>query len=144
MAQKKKDQQRFQQKHKPKGGQKPKGDQKPKWGKGAAPKWKKDEGAAPKWGKGAAPKWKKDDGGPKWKVKLKPKPLKKIPEYPKANAKVINVYCDGGATYNGKAYASGGIGVYFGPNDDRNISEPYLEGVPTNQRTELYAMIRAL
>ena len=40
--------------------------------------------------------------------------------------------------------ALGGIGVYFGPNDARNVSEP-LPGHPqTNQRAELMSLIRAV
>lgn len=56
----------------------------------------------------------------------------------------VDVYCDGSTINNGKKYASGGIGVYFGPNDDRNISEPFTLSVPTNQKTELYALLRTL
>lgn len=56
----------------------------------------------------------------------------------------IRIYTDGSSLSNGRANAWGGVGVYFGPSDRRNISEP-LEGVKqTNQRAELMAMVRAL
>lgn len=35
----------------------------------------------------------------------------------------ISVYTDGSCSRNGKYNATGGIGVYFGPNDSRNISK---------------------
>lgn len=57
---------------------------------------------------------------------------------------VMNVYCDGSTINNGRKNSAGGIGVFFGMNDPRNISEPFLIDVPTNQKTELYAMIRTL
>ena len=57
---------------------------------------------------------------------------------------LINIYCDGSTYHNGKPYASGGIGIYFAPNDPKNVSEPFTEDIPTNQRTELYALIRTL
>jgi ribonuclease HI len=56
----------------------------------------------------------------------------------------LSVYCDGSTFNNGKKYASGGYGVYFGPDDPRNVSEPFLIGIPTNQKTEIYAMTRTL
>lgn len=57
---------------------------------------------------------------------------------------LINVYCDGSTINNGKKNAAGGIGVYFGQHDSRNISEPFLLSIPTNQKAELYAMLRTL
>ncbi|CAO3694145.1 unnamed protein product [Umbelopsis ramanniana] len=53
------------------------------------------------------------------------------------------VFTDGAASGNGTANAFAGIGVYWGPNDKRNLSEP-LEGRPTNQRAEIQAVIRAI
>ncbi|OHE96192.1 hypothetical protein CORC01_08569 [Colletotrichum orchidophilum] len=54
------------------------------------------------------------------------------------------IYTDGSSLDNGKSYAKSGVGVYFGPNDPRNVSER-LEGNPqTNQRAELTAILRAL
>jgi len=54
------------------------------------------------------------------------------------------VYCDGSTFNNGKKFACGGIGIYFGPNDPKNVSEPFTRTIPTNQKTELYALIRTL
>ena len=61
-----------------------------------------------------------------------------------SETKIVNVYCDGSTFNNGKKNASGGIGVYFGVNDKRNISEPFTRDIPTNQKTELYAMTKTL
>jgi ribonuclease HI len=58
--------------------------------------------------------------------------------------KKIAVYCDGSTIDNGKKNASGGIGIFFTQNDPKNVSEPFLLEIPTNQRTELYAFLRAL
>ncbi|KAF2023721.1 ribonuclease H-like protein, partial [Setomelanomma holmii] len=57
---------------------------------------------------------------------------------------VINVYTDGSSLGNGQLGAVGGVGVYFGPNDSRNISEPLRGERQTNQRAELTAVARAL
>ena len=50
------------------------------------------------------------------------------------------VYCDGSCIHNGKPNAKAGIGIYFGDNDTRNVSES-IEG-NTNNIAELVAMIR--
>jgi ribonuclease HI len=52
-----------------------------------------------------------------------------------------SVFCDGSTFRNGHKNACGGIGIYFGPDDPRNVSEPFTLGIPTNQRTEIYAMV---
>ncbi|KAM3503067.1 hypothetical protein MY11210_008850 [Beauveria gryllotalpidicola] len=63
---------------------------------------------------------------------------------PQAPAGLIRVYTDGSSLANGKSGARAGVGVFFGPGDERNVSER-LEGEPqTNQRAELMAMLRAL
>ena len=57
----------------------------------------------------------------------------------------IKVWTDGACPYNQsqkRAYA--GIGVYFGPDDPRNLSEPLTGTKQTNQRAELMAIIRAM
>jgi ribonuclease HI len=56
------------------------------------------------------------------------------------------VYCDGSCLNNGKPGARAGAGVYFGPGDERNLSEGLAaEQHPhTNQKAELWAGIRAL
>jgi ribonuclease HI len=56
----------------------------------------------------------------------------------------IRIYTDGSSLSNGRANAWGGVGVYFGPADKRNISEPLSGTKQTNQRAELMAMVRAL
>ena len=60
---------------------------------------------------------------------------------------VTTVYCDGACFGNGTTSATGGVGVWFGTNDARNLSEPLppsIEGTHTNQKAELWAAIRAL
>lgn len=53
------------------------------------------------------------------------------------------VYTDGACRGNGRAGAIGGIGIYFGPNDPRNVSER-LPGKGTNNVAEITAIIRAI
>lgn len=52
------------------------------------------------------------------------------------------VYTDGASSNNGYVTAKAGIGVFFGENDSRNISE-YI-GNNTNQVAELTAILRVL
>ena len=56
---------------------------------------------------------------------------------------VVNIYTDGSCINNGTKKAKAGIGVYFGINDERNISARYINR-PSNQRAELYAIIVAI
>jgi ribonuclease HI len=56
----------------------------------------------------------------------------------------LRIYTDGSALGNGKLSALGGVGVYFGPGDQRNISEPLTGTRQTNNRAELTAVQRAL
>jgi len=58
-------------------------------------------------------------------------------------AEEINVYTDGACVNNGKADARAGYGIFFGEQDDRNVSERY-KGPQTNNVAELLAIIRAL
>jgi ribonuclease HI len=51
------------------------------------------------------------------------------------------VYTDGACSRNGKINAKAGIGIYFGENDPRNISECII-GKQTNNTAELKAMIK--
>ncbi|KAF9572475.1 hypothetical protein EC968_009861 [Mortierella alpina] len=54
------------------------------------------------------------------------------------------IYTDGSSLGNGKMGSQAGLGVFFGVNDPRNVSER-LGGEPqTNQRAELMAVYRAL
>lgn len=55
----------------------------------------------------------------------------------------IVVFCDGSCVGNGKLGAKGGVGVYFGLNDPRNVSTGF-PGKQTNNRAELYAILAAL
>jgi ribonuclease HI len=56
------------------------------------------------------------------------------------------VYCDGSCLNNNskKGQRAGGLGVFFGDNDPRNISEVVTEDKITNQVAELLACIKAL
>lgn len=56
------------------------------------------------------------------------------------------VYTDGSCLGNGKKKGRvvGGIGAYFGPNDARNVSEPFTDENPTNQRAEIKAALIVL
>lgn len=63
---------------------------------------------------------------------------------PKNSNEEIQIYTDGCCFRNGQPNAKAGVGVYFGPNDKRNISEPLSGSIQTNQRAEITAVIRAL
>ncbi|KAH7270569.1 ribonuclease H-like domain-containing protein, partial [Fusarium redolens] len=57
---------------------------------------------------------------------------------------LLKIWTDGSSLANGQADSRAGLGVYFGPNDKRNLAER-LPGEPqTNQRAELMAILRAL
>eukprot|EP00871_Galdieria_phlegrea_P002660 jgi/Galph1/3395/GphlegSOOS_G2045.1 len=64
-------------------------------------------------------------------------------EGPKGD-KVLNVYTDGACVDNGGNNAKAGYGVYFGKEDERNISASLPGDVQTNNRAELTAVITAL
>jgi ribonuclease HI len=51
------------------------------------------------------------------------------------------VYTDGACIHNGKKYAKAGIGIFFGLDDKRNISER-ITGKQTNNAAELEAILR--
>jgi len=53
----------------------------------------------------------------------------------------IYVYTDGACINNGKPGAMAGIGIYFGDNDKRNVSER-IGGKQTNNTAELKAIIK--
>lgn len=55
---------------------------------------------------------------------------------------ITYVYTDGSCQHNGKANARAGIGVYFGPEDLRNVSAP-VHGKQTNNTAEVQAILRA-
>ena len=50
------------------------------------------------------------------------------------------VYTDGACSNNGKENAIAGIGIYFGPQDSRNVSQR-IEGKQTNNTAELGAIL---
>jgi len=54
----------------------------------------------------------------------------------------IIVYTDGACIANGGPNAKAGIGIYFGPEDPRNVSEP-IQGKQSNNTAELSALSRA-
>jgi len=78
---------------------------------------------------------------------LDPSRKRKIPnEPPKSKRRKfeeLHVYTDGGCTANGYKNAVAGVGVYFSKDDPRNISKK-IEGVQTNNRAELSAIVEAL
>ena len=55
----------------------------------------------------------------------------------------VHIYTDGSCINNGKVNVSAGIGIYFSKNDPRNLSAKFLNK-PSNQRAELYAIIKAI
>src|SRR3989338_2715467 len=63
----------------------------------------------------------------------------------KIGGKRIYVWTDGSCPENGKKKAAeGGIGVFFGLGDKRNVSDPVVEDNLTNIRAELWAIHKAL
>ena len=56
-------------------------------------------------------------------------------------SKFTVIYTDGSCKNNGKIGSTAGIGVFFGENDERNLSEKLPGPVQTNQRAELYVCI---
>ena len=54
----------------------------------------------------------------------------------------ICVYTDGGCINNGSENSVAGIGIYFGDDDPRNVSER-LEGKQTNNTAEMTAILKA-
>ncbi|MCJ1288060.1 hypothetical protein MMC26_007413 [Xylographa opegraphella] len=57
---------------------------------------------------------------------------------------MLRVHTDGSSLRNGQDGAFAGVGVFFGPNDERNVSEALPGPRQTNQRAELTAILRAL
>ena len=51
------------------------------------------------------------------------------------------IYTDGSCANNGYKDAAAGIGIYFGPQDSRNVSQR-IEGKQTNNVAELYAILK--
>ena len=61
-------------------------------------------------------------------------------------SEALAVYTDGACRANGRPGARAGVGVYFGEGDPWNVSEPLPAegGEQTNQRAEVWAIVRAL
>ncbi|GAP90091.1 putative RNase H domain protein [Rosellinia necatrix] len=57
---------------------------------------------------------------------------------------VLRIFTDGSSLANGRAGATAGVGVFFGEDDERNVSERLTGETQTNQRAELTAVARAL
>lgn len=75
-------------------------------------------------------------------LEFKSKTLTKY-EHPKD---IDYVFTDG-STFNNvrkSLFSKGGIGVFYGDNDKRNLSEPFYLKPVTNNRCELYACIKAI
>lgn len=53
----------------------------------------------------------------------------------------IKVFTDGACIHNGKKNAKAGIGIYFGKNDSRNVSER-IKGKQSNNTAELKAILK--
>lgn len=60
------------------------------------------------------------------------------------NLEPMSIYTDGACQSNGQRKARAGVGVYFGPNDGRNVSRKLPGRVQTNNRAELTAILDAL
>jgi ribonuclease HI len=56
---------------------------------------------------------------------------------------VVNIYTDGSCVGNGKHVSFAGVGVFYGPDDPRNVSQVLTEGKPSNQNAELQALFIA-
>jgi ribonuclease HI len=75
-----------------------------------------------------------------------PLPLTEEPVVKKAKVEALTVvYCDGGCRGNGTKEARAAIGLWFGENDQRNLSQRVPDTHrQTNQVSELYAAITTL
>jgi len=76
-------------------------------------------------------------------ILMKPKPKRKGPveEIQLSTVDVdYYVYTDGSCSNNGQANAQAGIGIYFGENDPRNISQR-VQGKQTNNTAEVGAIV---
>lgn len=77
-------------------------------------------------------------------TQMEASPAKKSKKTAKSSTTIQVVYTDGSSRGNGKETALAGVGVYFGPEDPRNVSERLQGDLQTNQRAELTAILRAL
>ena len=88
---------------------------------------------------------------------LKERDAEVSPQINKVSSAEINVFTDGACTSNGRKNPCGGIGVFYGDSDPRNVSEELMStlkkifknsavnfGKPTNNKAELTAILQAL
>ncbi|KAJ2220751.1 hypothetical protein IWW45_009036 [Coemansia sp. RSA 485] len=61
-----------------------------------------------------------------------------------AQKKMTTIYVDGSCIHDGLPNASAGVGVYFGPNDPRNLSGKVHGNIQSSARAEIDAVRRAL
>lgn len=78
-----------------------------------------------------------------------PPPTTPLHTIRRVSSETVNIYTDGSCLFNGKKMAKGGIGVFFGDDDPRNISECVnlgveIDGKVTNQAAELLACVKAV
>jgi ribonuclease HI len=90
------------------------------------------------------PKGKKDKKIIKLKIKKKSSTTKPLTTKPLTKLETDYVFTDGSTFNNGKPNAVGGIGIFFGNRDRRNVSEPFLLKPITNNRCEIFAVIKAI
>ena len=62
----------------------------------------------------------------------------------KLESNIIRVYTDGSAINNGKKNCYGGIGIFFGDNDNRNVSKKLNTTKISNNVAELLACLEAI
>jgi ribonuclease HI len=62
---------------------------------------------------------------------------------PAAEPGLVRIYTDGSCVGNGKHVSFAGVGVFYGPDDPRNVSQVLTEGKPSNQNAELQALFLA-
>ncbi|KAF2672447.1 ribonuclease H-like protein, partial [Microthyrium microscopicum] len=83
-------------------------------------------------------------GLPRKKTDAELRSLRAVSREGPASSKVLQIWTDGACRANGTANARAGVGVFFGPNDNRNLAEKLPGERQTNQRAELTAIKRAL
>ena len=84
-------------------------------------------------------------GNPQQNVPPSAVPLSRSTETPVQQDKsnTVYIYTDGSCIYNGTPRAKAGMGIFFGPNDSRNVSMR-VEGKQSNNTGELSALLHAM
>lgn len=67
----------------------------------------------------------------------------KVNQLNRPNKGHVVIYTDGACSNNGRSGAKAGLGVWWGHDDPRNVSEP-LAGRATNNRAEILAAVRGI